>query len=565
MAGTPFFLRPWDSDFFGVRIAQADLGAIAPIDVLARAREERVECLYLFASSGDLETINRALALGARLVDLRIEFAGNTRPSDLGGQTRNATSADRDALVAMARTLEIESRFANDARFPLERVEATYETWLDKCLEHGSVAVPRDELAAFVGATPENGRTRIELAYVDKAQRGRGVALMLFRHVVAEIGPGVRGVAVAGQVAAVDRLADVFRLRSNDVRTVERGSSAAAAPSDGIPPVGYLRPSTPRSVRSARSERDFRGPRSARRGRLLMAIPKSVRRAGRLGKRAAGSPIVVLGSGFARIGRALLLLLPAATPRTGLPAPLEVAGYRFDVVEDLQAYTTLDRGELEKLLDRHVDNFRVEWHTLEPRPRNETWYYLTSRTYLFANANHFHTAPDVLHDVLGTSPPGSAVLDYGAGTGNLTLALAAAGFAVDYLELSALQKDFVRFRTQRYGLQSQIRILDWWQALEPARYDLICAFDVLEHLPDLRRVLEERLLPALAEGGRLVESSPFVRDLSQPMHHEDPGLEAILTAAGIRLVEARREYRVWQRDGRPSGERGGREAAMQPR
>jgi SAM-dependent methyltransferase len=262
-------------------------------------------------------------------------------------------------------------------------------------------------------------------------------------------------------------------------------------------------------------------------------------------KAAVGNAVVSAGAGLSDVGRRLLLSLQAHD-RPGLPIPLEVNGRTFDVVGDLAAYTTLRPDEVQTLLQRRNDSFRVEWHTLQPKPQNETWFYLSSRTYLFGNAIHFHEDPATLDAIVSLRPPPARVLDFGAGSGNLALALAATGLQTDAIELSAIQKDFIRFRATRHALD--VNVLDWWDDDALGSYDLIFAFDVLEHLPDLRRTLEERLLPALLPGGLLAERSPFIRNFSNPMHHhDDEGLDSVLRANGLELVEDTEPFRVWQK------------------
>ena len=56
-------------------------------------------------------------------------------------------------------------------------------------------------------------------------------------------------------------------------------------------------------------------------------------------------------------------------------------------------------------------------------------------------------------------------------------------------------------------------------------------------------MLTERLLPSL------LESSPFVRNVSNPMHHEHSGLDAMLERAGLRLEAATADGRLWRAGG----------------
>jgi SAM-dependent methyltransferase len=245
-----------------------------------------------------------------------------------------------------------------------------------------------------------------------------------------------------------------------------------------------------------------------------------------------------------------LVALGTPSERLGLPEPLRTGDRVFDVVDDLVAYTSLDRDAVEALVQRATDDFRREWH-LTPDPlRTDGWYYLSSRMYLFGNAVHLHETPRLVRKIAELAEGRSLALDFGGGTGNLALVLASLGLHVDYMEISALQKDFVRFRSARYGLADRLTVLDSWMPLQPDRYDLICAIDVVEHLPDPVAVLEESLLPSLATGGLLVEQSPFGVSRWNPMHHADPGIEQVMTDAGLHLVESSDGLRVWLRESR---------------
>ncbi len=247
-----------------------------------------------------------------------------------------------------------------------------------------------------------------------------------------------------------------------------------------------------------------------------------------------------------------LMLYPYRAEQIDVPVPIESGEHRFDVVDDLVRFTSLTREQTLALMSRRLENFRVEWLALRPGLRDDTWFYLSSRTYLFANAIHFHDSPELVDEVAALVPRDGRVLEFGGGTGNLSLALAARGLDVDYLELSALQKDFVRFRMGLHGLEDRMSVLDWWASLHSEAYDVVCAFDVFEHVSDLSSTLN-RIVPTLAAGGALVESSPFFVSLSNPMHHEDPGFDDLLRAHGLELSKTAPDHRVWRRAAAPAG------------
>lgn len=227
---------------------------------------------------------------------------------------------------------------------------------------------------------------------------------------------------------------------------------------------------------------------------------------------------------------------------------------RFDppggtIMDDLVAYTQLDRDVATELVCRRRPiDFRGEWHATPPALRSDHWFYLTSKTYLFANASHFADTAEV-DAVAALLPPGGAVLEFGAGVGNLALALAERGHEVIADEVSTVQRDFLRFRAMRHGLSERVRVIDPWMPAPQSAVDSITAFDVLEHLPDGRATLDERLLPALRPGGVLVENSPFVVNVSNPMHHDDWGLDEHLRGRGLALERVADDgTRVWRRE-----------------
>lgn len=236
-----------------------------------------------------------------------------------------------------------------------------------------------------------------------------------------------------------------------------------------------------------------------------------------------------------------------------LPAPLSSADEVFDVTADLVAYTGLDRPAVEALLQRRPENFRSEWLAFPERFRADRWFYLSSRMYLFGNAVHVHNRADLVDLLEGLVPHHTPVLDFGGGTGNVALALAARGCEVDYLELSALQKDFTRFRIDKYGLADRVRVLDEWHELPRARYGLISAIDVLEHVPEIDEKIRQ-LLAGLVPGGVLVENTEFGGTAWNPMHLRDEHDLVGSLRSALELVTELNGFRTWRSASLPGPE-----------
>jgi 2-polyprenyl-3-methyl-5-hydroxy-6-metoxy-1,4-benzoquinol methylase len=254
--------------------------------------------------------------------------------------------------------------------------------------------------------------------------------------------------------------------------------------------------------------------------------------------------LVEVGSALASIGRNSILRVHRGE-EIDLPTPITIGGTTFDITDDLVRYTGLARNVVEQLLQRRLDSFRAEWFMTPPAQRTDDWFYLASGTYIFGNAAH---DPRPLLELVsaGVEAPGFA-LDFGGGSGNLALALAASNWTVDYVERSALQKDFVAFRADRYDLGDRLRILKHWQPLPTSAYDLLCAVDVLEHIEHLGALMRDVLIPAIKPKGILVEASPFTRNLSNPMHHEHRDFDDIMRAGRFVVNDARSPIRIWRR------------------
>ena len=232
----------------------------------------------------------------------------------------------------------------------------------------------------------------------------------------------------------------------------------------------------------------------------------------------------------------------ARRQRAPLPTLVTVNGRSIDIVDDMAAFTGLDRAVIVREITtrRHLSHL-LEWHATPREFRQDHWFYLSSKGYLFSNAGHFTDGGIVRASLpyVGKGP----VLEFGGGTGQVSVMLAAAGIPSMFVELNALQVSFVRFRVHRHGLP--VRVLDAWEPLPVGEFSAVMAFDVLEHLPDAARTLEERLLPSLRPTGVLIENSPFGAGIGNPMHHEDFGFESFMARRGFAPTPLGDLVRAW--------------------
>jgi dTDP-4-amino-4,6-dideoxy-D-galactose acyltransferase len=204
--GQPCEFLPWDSEFFGRRIARVAarrLDRCLADAVLSFARRERIDCLYFLADSDDACTVRAAEDNGFRLMDVRVtlEWAGGAtgeaaaeRPDGSGAPGRDApclirpaSEADLPGLEAIARTAHRDSRFYCDPGFPEERCDALYETWIRRSCEgyadHVVVADVDGRALGYVTCHAPAGQSRgqIGLVGVSAAARGLGLGSAMIR------------------------------------------------------------------------------------------------------------------------------------------------------------------------------------------------------------------------------------------------------------------------------------------------------------------------------------------------------------------------------------------------
>jgi dTDP-4-amino-4,6-dideoxy-D-galactose acyltransferase len=189
-----------------VRIGRVDGDALSPelaASIDSWADESEVACVYFLASGDDPQSWHAAEAAGFRLMDLRTELSRDAASEEVGG-LRAAREEDRDALRAIARSSHGITRFYADPRFPDERCDDLYATWIDRSLDGWAEAVLVAEAdgvpSGYVSVHVDAERGSIGLIAVDAAARGRGLGETLSRGAVDwAAGAGAKAVSVVTQ------------------------------------------------------------------------------------------------------------------------------------------------------------------------------------------------------------------------------------------------------------------------------------------------------------------------------------------------------------------------------
>jgi dTDP-4-amino-4,6-dideoxy-D-galactose acyltransferase len=226
---------PWDSEFFGVRIAQIDAAAFVEphrAGCLRWCHDQHIDCAYLFVDCADQGLLDAASATGFRLVDIRLTLrvaAGDVPEHNApeGVELRASRESDIEELSMIAAGAHRDTRFYVDGRFGRDRCDALYQLWIAKSCrgwaDHVVVAERAGEAVGYVTCHKSPGGGRIGLVGVAHAARGAGVAHAMIGEAVRWLGgEGIEDVSVATQARNAAGLR-LYQKSGFAVRSIECG------------------------------------------------------------------------------------------------------------------------------------------------------------------------------------------------------------------------------------------------------------------------------------------------------------------------------------------------------
>ena len=189
-------LLPWDSAFFGRRIARLEPPRPAAADLdraLAWAADQQVDCLYALIDADCTASVRALESRRFEFMDVRLTLDRVTSgddglsASDGGRLIEVARPDDADALAALARESHTGTRFTEDPRFGRDRAADLYAAWVTSALGQPDtrVLVIRDgtQLAAYLVLQRMSGpEASIGLVAVRAASRRRAWGRALAAH-----------------------------------------------------------------------------------------------------------------------------------------------------------------------------------------------------------------------------------------------------------------------------------------------------------------------------------------------------------------------------------------------
>lgn len=142
--------------------------------------------------------------------------------------------------------------------------------------------------------------------------------------------------------------------------------------------------------------------------------------------------------------------------------------------------------------------------------------------------------------IAASTPAGGRVLDVGAGFGSFVLLARARGFDAIGTEIAEYEIAFARRRLQRLrpgDSPEEVFLAEgiFNPALAPRRFDAITFWNVLEHVPDIKPMLD-RAASLLAPGGAVYALCPNYAAFRKEAHYQVPWRPGLSRAAAIRRL-----------------------------
>jgi 2-polyprenyl-3-methyl-5-hydroxy-6-metoxy-1,4-benzoquinol methylase len=199
-----------------------------------------------------------------------------------------------------------------------------------------------------------------------------------------------------------------------------------------------------------------------------------------------------------------------------------------EYVEDVMAFTKTTREQVRERMKKGSEPLKQEWLEWEKQgPMSEdriAQFYKQTANYIYELGewhlfvqNKRESDVALVEEMKQKRPKN--ILDFGGGVGLMAIPLARAGFDVTLADLDGTSLDFAKFRADRHGDKLKI----WKSDVEPmppdAKYDVILALDVLEHLPkETLHQIVDKLVKLKHAKTEIIISAPFGRTAVHPMH-----------------------------------------------
>ncbi|MBI2127400.1 MAG: methyltransferase domain-containing protein [Thaumarchaeota archaeon] len=210
-----------------------------------------------------------------------------------------------------------------------------------------------------------------------------------------------------------------------------------------------------------------------------------------------------------------------------------------ELIETLSRFYGTSPADIKRMLKNAGRLIEETWEQAGPKTEEEEVELYKKIPYYPAQLAYWHMSLQqrrfrnwVISQCKGT------VLDYGAGIGDLSLALWRRGHKVTYLDMRGSQNErFAKFLFEKNRADVKMILLDYKsQVPELGTYDTIVCLDVIEHVPDAKETIKT-FRKHLAENGRLIATNIYYSPESSRGDHRPTGLtRGLMKEAGFREI-----------------------------
>ena len=201
----------WDSDFFSLRIGKAIPNRV-DLDTMSQiknwCKNESIDCLYFLSDADDPVTTHLLLHHQFDLVDTRMTLERDLiilPPFEPSTTLRLAHEEDIPQLKQIAKHSYHHTRYYFDGRFPVERCDDLYATWIERSCQGYADAVwvateDSGAVQGFITCSIHEMQGEIGLLGVASGYSGRGIGFQLVMRALSWIQEkGVKSVKVVTQ------------------------------------------------------------------------------------------------------------------------------------------------------------------------------------------------------------------------------------------------------------------------------------------------------------------------------------------------------------------------------
>jgi len=224
---------------------------------------------------------------------------------------------------------------------------------------------------------------------------------------------------------------------------------------------------------------------------------------------------------------------------------------REEAINDISEFTKLSNYETNMRIMVGSTLMANEWKEKNPKTTEEIKkFYKETKNYIYDLFYwHFTTRRQFDIELITglqkiaqknkTNPKDIRILDFACGIGQNAYMLAQKGFNVTIADLDGYTLDFAKFRFDKHKLPYKLWKIDVDKKPPEEKYDVICCFDVFEHLPksEFRKTIK-KLMKLKHEKTKVLITVNFGKTDTYLMHFEsdEETIRLINELAGKRII-----------------------------